>query len=209
MDIEGENWSLMEFYGFSTNDSVATLRPVLTFVVGMAIYAVFIFKFYRWLARKDIFALDLSRYGKSRLRLIRSVLHMIFYILKYLILFPFVAFFWFGILTVLLSFLAKNQTADTVLLIAIAVVSAVRITSYYDEDLSRDLAKILPFALLGIFLVDFSYFSLPTTLETLQETLDQWRTMAYYLVFVIALELVLRVTTPLIRPHFVSKETSS
>jgi hypothetical protein len=174
----------------------------------MAVYSVFIFKFYRFLARKDIFALDLSRYAKSRLRFIRSVLHMGFYVLEYLLLFPFVAFFWFAILTALLSFLAKNHTAETVLLISIAVVSAVRISSYYDEDLSRDLAKILPFALLGVFLVDFSYFSLPATMEILQQTLDQWRTMVYYLIFVIALELVLRVTTPLIRPHFVSKKRS-
>lgn len=198
----------MEFLGFSTNDAITVIRPLLSFVVGMAVYAVFVFKFYRFLASKDIFALDLSRYEKSRLRWLRSALHMVFYVLKYLVLFPFLAFFWFAILTVLLSFLAKKQTAETVLLVSIAVVAAVRITSYYDEDLSRDLAKILPFALLGVFLVDLSYFSVPATLSTLQETLGQWRTMVYYLVFVIILELVLRITTPLIRPHFVSRKSS-
>jgi hypothetical protein len=198
----------MDFWGFSTNEAIIVLRPLLSFVAGMAVYAVFIFKFYRFLARKDIFALDLSRYEKARLRFIRSLLHMIFYVLKYLVIFPFLAFFWFAILTVLLSFLAKNQTSETVLLISIAVVSAVRITSYYDEDLSRDLAKILPFALLGVFLVDFSYFALPATIEILRETLGEWHTMVYYLLFVIVLEFVLRVTTPLIRPHFVSKEDS-
>ena len=120
--------------------------------------------------------------------------------------FPFVAFFWFAILTLLLSFLAKNQTVETILLVSIAVVSAVRITAYYDEDLSRDLAKILPFALLGIFLIDLSYFSLPDTLENLRQTVGEWRTMVYYLLFAIALEFVLRISTPLIRPLFATRE---
>ena len=94
-------------------------------------------------------------------------------------------------------------------MISIAVVSAVRIAAYYDEDLSRDLAKILPFALLGIFLIDLSYFSLPATLETLRETVAQWRIMAYYLAFAIALEFVLRITSPLIRPLFAAKGARS
>ena len=77
----------MDLLGFSTSEAATVIRPLLSFVVGMAVYSVFIFKFYRFLARKDIFTLDLSRYAKSRLRFIRSVLHMVFYVLKYLVLF--------------------------------------------------------------------------------------------------------------------------
>ena len=199
----------MEFAGFSVNDAVTVLKPLVGFAVGMAFYAIFVFWFYRFLARKDLFELDFVKYEKSRLRLVRSILHLVFYVLKYLIVFPFVAFFWFASLTLLLSFLAKNQTPETILLVSIAVVSAIRITAYYDEDLSRDLAKILPFALLGIFLIDLSYFSLPATLDTLRETVAQWRIMAYYLAFAIALEIVLRITSPLIRPLFAAKGARS
>ncbi|MDA1220204.1 MAG: hypothetical protein O2909_12325 [Chloroflexi bacterium] len=191
-----------EYAGFSINDGLTFLMPLTVFAVGMAFYAIFIFRFYRFLSRRDIFRLDFSKYEKARLKFIRSVLHLVFYVLKYLILFPFVAFFWFAVLTVLLLFLAKNQTVETILLVSIAVVSAVRVTAYYDEDLSRDLAKILPFALLGVFLVDLSYFSLPTTIENMQYTLTQWRIMVYYLAFAIVLELVLRITTPLIKSRW-------
>ena len=196
-----------EYAGFSVNDGISLLMPLAAFAVGMAFYAIFIFRFYRFLARRDIFGLDLTRYEEARLKLVRSVLHLGFYVLKYLILFPFVAFFWFAVLTVLLLFLAKNQPVETILLVSIAVVSAIRVTAYYDEDLSRDLAKILPFALLGVFLVDLSYFSLPTTIENLQYTVTQWRLWAYYLAFAIALEFVLRITTPLVKSRLPAAES--
>ena len=56
---------------------------------------------------------------------------------------------------------------------------------------------MMPFALLGVFLVDMSSFSLDNSLETLKQLLGLWREIAYYLGFVIALELVLRVFHPL------------
>lgn len=179
-------------------NAVITLKPLATFVLGMAIYAIFIFNLYRFLGRKDIFDLDLSKYRQSRFRLIQCTLHLVFYVLKYLVLFPFVAFSWFVILVVLLALMAKNQPIDNILMVAMAVLSAIRITSYYNEDLSRDLAKILPFALLGVFIIDLSYFSLPGSFEALQQATAFWERIAYYLLFIIGLELVLRITAPVL-----------
>jgi hypothetical protein len=109
-----------------------------------------------------------------------------------------VAFAWFVILTVLLVFLAKDQPIDRILLVSIAVLSAIRITSYYNEDLSRDLAKMLLFALLGVFVIDLSYFSLPGSIGALQQAMTQWESVAYYLIFIIGLEFVLRLTSPVL-----------
>ena len=108
--------------------------------------------------------------------------------------------FWFLVLTVLLAFLSKNQGIGTVLLVSMAVVSSIRVTSYYDEDLSRDLAKILPFALLGVFVVDLSYFRISDSLTSLELAAGQWETIIYYLAFVVVLEFVLRLSYPVV--HF-------
>ena len=188
----------MHYTELSLIDATITLRPLIFFVLGMAIYAIFIFNLYRFLGRKNIFELDLNQYQHSRFRLIQVTLQLVFYVLKYLVLFPFVAFAWFVTLTVLLAFLAKNQPIDAILMVAIAVLSAIRITSYYNEDLSRDLAKILPFALLGVFIVDLSYFSMSGSLEALQEATALWESIAYYLIFIIGLEFVLRVIAPVL-----------
>ena len=129
------------------------------------------------------------------------------YVGKYLILFPVVAFSWFAILTTLLTFLARGQTIDEILLISMAVLSAIRITAYYNEDLSRDLSKILPFAMLGVFLIDISYFSLSTSLDGFLGALLSWKTIVYYLGFMIGLEFVMRITTPALKPLFTQRQS--
>jgi hypothetical protein len=187
---------------FNLADATITLRPLIFFCLGIAVYAVFIFNFYRFLARKDIFEMDFTKYAQARFRFVRTFLHLIFYIGKYLIVFPFVAFAWFALLTVLLTFLAKTQSIESILLVAMAVLSAIRITSYYNEDLSRDLAKMLPFALLGVYIVDLSYFSFSTSLDALLRAFNQWESVAYYLLFVIGLEFSLRISSPVLTAVF-------
>ncbi|MFQ6031199.1 MAG: hypothetical protein ACE5Q6_27355, partial [Dehalococcoidia bacterium] len=111
-------------------------------------------------------------------------------------------FAWCAILTTLLTFLARGQTINNILLIAMAVLSAIRITAYYNEDLSRDLSKILPFAMLGVFLIDVSYFALSTSVDSLLGALLSWKTIVYYLGFMIGLEFIMRITTPVLKPIF-------
>lgn len=178
--------------GLDLGDAGDLLWPVSIYVLGMAAYAIFVFKFYRFVAARDIFRLDLAKYQGLSHRAARSVLHLVLYIFKYLIVFPVFAFFWFAVLTLILAFLSKAQTFSETLLIALATVSAIRVTSYYKEDLSRDLAKILPFAVLGVFLIDASFFSVSDSLDTLKEARDYTENILYYLLFLIALEFVLR-----------------
>ena len=185
--------------GLYVNDAWDLLWPVSIYVLGMAAYAVFVFKFYRFVAARDMFGLDLSRYEGRSHGLARSVLHVVLYVFKYLVLFPVFAFFWFAVLTLILAFLSKEQAFPETLLIALATVAAIRVTSYYKEDLSRDLAKILPFAVLGIFLVDASFFSVTESLESLEVAGDYSESILYYLLFLIGLEFVLRLALAVVK----------
>ena len=178
------------------NEAVNLLRPAGMFTVGVAIYAILIFNLYRFMSRRDIFNLDFSKHEKSRHPVLRKTLHFIFYVAKYLLIFPLFAFLWFGVLVVMVAFLSKTKEVEDLLLIAMAVLTSVRVTSYYTEDLSRDIAKMLPFALLGIFLIDFRYFDFNASAELLNRAGDQWDSIFYYWVFVVLLEFVLRVTEP-------------
>ena len=178
------------------NEALELLRPAAIFAVGVAIYAVLIFNLYRFMSRKDIFNLDFSRFEERSHPVFRKTLHLIIYVAKYLLIFPLFAFFWFGVLVVMVAFLSKTEEVEDLLLIAMAVLTAVRVTSYYTEDLSRDIAKILPFALLGIFLINLSYFDVPTSLVLLERVGAEWRSIFYYWLFVVALELALRLSEP-------------
>ena len=144
------------------------------------------------MATRDIFELDLSKYEESRFRLMRLFLHFILYVGKYLILFPVFAFFWFAILTVILTFLSENRTFPDILLMALVTVSTIRVTSYLSEELSRDLAKILPFGVLAIFIIDASFFSVVASLDVLKDIRDHSERILYYLLFLIALEFAVR-----------------
>ncbi len=178
------------------------LGPVGVYVLGLSAYAIFIFRFYRFLAARDMFALDLSRYEKSRRRFVRRVLGVVMYVAKYLVVFPLFAFFWFAVLTLILAFLAKDRSFADTLLIALATVSAIRVTAYYDEDLSRDLAKILPFAVLAIFLIDASFFEISESLLILERANDHRETILYYLFFLVLLEFTLRFVRAVLRGIF-------
>ncbi len=179
--------------GLNLETAVEVLRPLSVYVIGIAIYAVFVFRFYRFLAARDMFSIDIYKYEESSFQFIRKFFHLVAYVGKYLILFPVFAFFWFAVLLIMLTFLSDGRGMEDTLLIALATVSAIRFAAYYDEDLSRDLAKILPFALLALFLINASFFDIEGSFENLQTVEDHLETIVYYLVFLIGLELVLRI----------------
>ena len=172
------------------------LQPAAIFAVGVAIYAILIFNLYRFMSRRDIFNLDFSRYEDSRRPILRKSIHLFSYVFKYLLIFPLFAFFWFGVLVVMVAFLSRTKEVEDLLLIAMAVLMSVRVTSYYTEDLSRDIAKMLPFALLGIFLIDLRYFDFSTSTELLNRVGTEWKSIFYYWVFIVLLEFGLRITEP-------------
>jgi len=178
--------------GLDINDALDLLGTLAVYLLGITVYSIFIFKFYRFVASRDMFELDFSKYEASRFKLVRTVLHFVFYLLKYAILFPVFAFFWFAVLTIILAFLSQDRPFLEVLLVALATVGAIRATSYYSEDLSRDLAKILPFAVLAIFLINAQFFEVSESLDVLKNADDHRETIFYYLVALIALEFALR-----------------
>ena len=176
------------------NEIYDILKPLVLFVAAMSVYAIFIFRFYRFLAAKDIFKLDLSKHNHANFKFVRKTIGLAFYTVKYLIMFPVFAFFWFLVLAVLLSFMSQDQQVENVMLVSMAIVGAIRVAAYYNEDLSRDLAKILPFAMLGIMLIDSSILAtVSASVANIKEIGSNFELMLYYLILIVAMEFVLRV----------------
>jgi hypothetical protein len=165
--------------------------PLVLLTLAIAVYAVFIFKFYRFLANRNVLQLKLQRYS-GFFAGIETFFNIFLYVVEYIIILPILIFFWFLVIAVILSAVAKNQTPYTILFISMGIVAATRVTAYYNEELSRDLAKMLPFVLLGIFVVDISYFSYDNFISTISEFPSLWETILYYLGFTMLLETVLR-----------------
>jgi hypothetical protein len=163
---------------------------LLTF--GIVIYSIFIFYFYRFLARKNIINLDLSKYNRYEFGTVYRFFAIVFFIIEYIVILPFITFFWFGILAILVLLLAEGLEAPTILLISAGLVGAIRITSFVSEDLSRDLAKMIPLAFLGLALTTPGLLTLDIT-EKLLEIPLLLRSSLDFMIFIITTEVVLRV----------------
>ena len=171
------------------------LRPLSLFVVSIVLYGVFVFHFYRFLARKDIFQLDLNKHNESGHPVLRKTVSVIFYLTKSLVIFPLFVVFWFGVLAGLMLLMGRGQSIDGIMLGAMGVVATIRVCAYYKTALATDIAKILPFALLGIMLIDSSLVKIPESAETIEAASSRIETVTYYLVAVVVLEFMLRIVS--------------
>jgi len=164
-------------------------------VVLIVVYCVFIWKLYRFIAKKNIFELDLNQYNQSEHPGLSKVIASAFYLLEYVIILPFLIFFWFAIFTIFLVLLTNNLELHTILIISVTIISAVRMTAYipgYGEDLAKEIAKLLPFTLLAVSLLNPGFFDFEMVLSNLSELSVLSGTIFNYLLFIVVLEVVLR-----------------
>ena len=192
--------------GLALQDALELLWPVLAVVLGITVYAVFVFNFYRFVAARDMFKLNLSWSGEESGSIIGNLMRLVWYFVRYVILFPAFAFFWFAVLTLVLAFLSEDRSLGTILLISLATVSAIRVTAYYNEDLARDLAKMLPLAVLSFFIISANSLNSIGSLAALQAVDEHLTTIFYYLLFLVALEFGLRLIFGLFKLVFPSRE---
>jgi len=164
----------------------------LILVLLVVVYSVFIWKFYKFISKKNILGLDLNKYNKSKHPFFTKLFAGIFYFIEYIIVLPFLIFFWFAVFTLFLMFLTQELEIHTLLIISATIVAAIRMTSYYKEDLSKDIAKLLPFTLLAISILTPNFFNVERIFTHFNELPNFFGNIAYYLLFIIILEIILR-----------------
>jgi hypothetical protein len=164
------------------------------FTTVIVIYSVFIFYFYRYLAKKNLIELNLNQYNNYDSPGLIKFFAVIFYIIEYIVLLPILTFFWFAFLAILILILAEGIEISTILLISAALVASVRVASYINGDLSKDLAKMLPFTLLAIAITKQDFFDISSLFSRASEIPSLFSNIPYYLLFIIALEVIMRIT---------------
>ena len=185
----------LEAYKDILNTLPVNLRifpPLIIFSIIIAIYSIFIFVFYKFLAKRDILKLDLKKYNIFEHAFFVKFFAVIFYIVEFVIIIPFVITFWFSVLSILLIVLAKEQPVEIMLLVSASIIGAIRFTAYYKEDLSRDLAKMFPFTLLGVALLTPGFFDMSTTVARLSALAPLFTSLIYYAIFIAGVEVLLR-----------------
>ena len=188
--------SVIDFFGeVSTflSGEAGLIFVLLFFTAVIVIYSVFVYFFYTFLAKKNIIELNLSKYNTSSHPTATKFFAIILYVLEYLILLPIVSFFWFTVLAIIIITLSSGLEIDTILLIAACLVASVRATSFVNENLSRDIAKLIPFTLLAIAITNPVFFNFNSLVERFLGIPELLSNIPYYLFFIIAIELIMRV----------------
>ena len=166
--------------------------PTLGAIVAISVYSVFVFIFYRALAKRDLITLNLNHYSDNLSGRVKKYTRTMIFVLQYIVVVPVLITFWTLVLAIILTLLSPDADHSRNALIATSVVGAVRILSYWTEDLSRDVAKMLPFGVLGVFLVGDAQVQI-SEIEELFNGLNEIATSFISSLFLIAvLESILR-----------------
>jgi len=167
------------------------LFSLLLYTVFIALYAIFIWKFYKFLASKEIIQLNLKQYNYSSYPGLEKLFAIGLYTIEYLVILPFLVLFWFTILSLFLLMLSK-QGAEQILLVSAAIIASTRITAYISEDLSKDLAKILPFTVLATFILGENFFDVSSLIEKILQIPLLFNNILIFIIFIFIVEFVLR-----------------
>jgi hypothetical protein len=162
------------------------------FTAVILAYSLFVFYSYRLFSKKNLFDFNFNEYLHSDNPTISSLFGFFLYIVEYVFILPFFIILWFGFYSIFLLVLARNLEIQTILLISSALISAIRISSFASESLSRDLAKMLPFTLLALALVGERFFSLELLLERFSAIPSLISSLPIFLLFIFGVEIVLR-----------------
>jgi len=176
-----------------TNPLLTTIFYLIFLTTIIVLYSIFVFYFYKFLAKKDILTLNLNRFNNYSHPGVVKFFAFIFYVIEFIILLPILIFIWFTVFSVFLLVLGQSFGLQKILLITAALVASVRIISYINSDLSEDLAKLIPLNLLAISMITPGFFNFRALIERVKEIPILLHDIIYFLVFIIAIEIMMRI----------------
>ncbi len=195
MALEGVASLITQMYNEVFSFIPVQHKPLLNaFIFALLIvgYSIFSWKFYRFLSHRDIIGLNLSQYNTLDHPGSKKTLAVLLYMIEYLIIFPFLVFFWFFVLSILILLMSDLGISQIIMLSA-AMIAAIRMLAYYNEEASMEVSKLFPYTLLVIFIITPGFFSLSRILGNLSNVTELLGSIVSFGLLLIGLELVLRI----------------
>ncbi len=157
---------------------------VVLFLVAFAIWYM-----YTSISKRDLFKLTPPGDIKKE----PTFMDRLLYMMKYIFFFPILTFLWFVLFVACLKILTAKENLSEIMLLGIVIISAVRIAAYASSKMAEDVAKLLPLTLLAGIILNPSFITLDASIGDLYVFADKLPAFGKYLLFIIALELALRV----------------
>lgn len=132
----------------------------LSFTVGLAGFSIFVWYFYRFISKREL----IPRFHKAKIESVSKIKFLAYVVLN-VIAFPIIVFVWFSLYSSLIFLLSEDLPFDLIMFVSMSLIGVIRITSYFKEELARDVGKTIPFAMLGMFLTAGTLFADPNFLS--------------------------------------------
>ena len=161
---------------------------ISTIVLFLAIFIMWYF-YHKQLSKKDLF--DIPKIDSNSKFV--SFINRLVYFSKYIIVFPLYSFIWFLIFSFLLVLIAKSRPIGEIMFFGIVIVSVTRISAYVSSKLAEDMAKLLPWALIIIFLIDPQSITIRSVQASFNSFMQEIPKVAKYLIFIAFVEWSLRI----------------
>ena len=196
--IEGINYLLLlgvnvlMYISNSIPEEYRYYFAIIFTIFVVTIYSLFVWKFYQFIATRDVFELNLSQYNKVEHDAFNKLVSFFLFILEYMIIVPIIVFFWFFIVALMIFFLGKELETANILLISGGIVGAIRITAYYKEELSKELSKLFPLTILAIAVVTPGFFNAEEIINKIGQIGNLFANVVFYLIVIVFIEFFLR-----------------
>lgn len=155
-----------------------------------------LWKTYMHLSKRNLFEIHRPKEGSA------NFYNKAAYWMKYIFVFPLLTFFWFILFVLCLRILTYKTEVQDIMFLGIVLISSIRIAAYFNEKMAEDLAKMLPLALLAAILLNPSFISINIELSDFYIFKDEFVHFAKYLLFIVFLELVLKLAKYLHQKNF-------
>jgi len=133
----------------------------LMFIVGIAIYSLFVWHFYRFISRRDLFPKLFYGISQNQNQENTSKAKTLGFATAYVITFPIIIFVWFTILAFFVFLIGEDMPFHIAIFVSMAIIGVVRILSYYKEDAAKEVAKMIPYAILSFLLTSAAVYANP------------------------------------------------
>ena len=172
----------------------SSLFNIFIFAILIVIYSVVTWKFYKHLSKKDLINLNLNQYNRTTHPFLNKLVAILFYLIEYIIILPFLIFFWFAVFGLFILLLSEELVVAQIVVISASMIAAIRMVCYYEASLALEMAKVFPFAILTIFITSPSFFQLDRVLTKIDEIPNFLGSIILFLLLIAGIELILRVT---------------
>lgn len=195
---------MIEFFVEEVNGIHSDLSNTLPTSVFLGIqlffYAVFIailafatWKFYQTLSKEDFIVLDLRRYNFYKHPVAKKFFAVLLYFIEYILIMPILVLLWFLALSIVLVLMSPDRGVSQILILSASMIIAIRALAYFNEEISKELAKLFPFIALSFFLLSPGAFEITSILNRIKELPVLLDSILLFLFVIVILEVVLRV----------------